>query len=146
MTAIQEQLMGALVGLARATNGGCDMSDSACRAMICGLTHPNPDEGVVKLVRNAKRDLVPACSVCANPCGRTEDFDPSHLKRENSMIRERKLALYELLRCIARQTEGQEPDRETARFLFEGLFRIGYEETADSLNAAINAAKRLLKD
>ena len=75
---LQDQLTGALIGLARATDTNPPTA-STHRAVIEGLfttlTNVNFNEETIlrqiETVRLEKAALIPGCSACASPCGRT---------------------------------------------------------------------------
>ena len=72
-------MTGALIGLARATDGGAQLAESTWKVMIEGLfttvTNVNFDEHticeLIKRVHAEKDALVPMCSGCGSPCVRT---------------------------------------------------------------------------
>lgn len=84
---LQDELTGALVGLARATDNAPDVNGDTWRLMIEGLfttvTNVNFNEEticrLIDRVRAEKARLVPDCAVCASACGRTDDYDMEKL-------------------------------------------------------------------
>lgn len=74
---LQDQLTGALIGLARSSEGN-QTTESTDRAMLSGLfttvTNVNFNPDTVKeqigLVHREREELVPVCSGCASSCGR----------------------------------------------------------------------------
>ena len=81
--ALQDELTGALIGLARSTDSDTERDPEVCRAMIEGLfttvTNVNFDEATIREriehVHEIKSKLVPNCASCESSCGRTEDYD-----------------------------------------------------------------------
>ena len=76
---LQDQLTGALIGLARACEGNEDQTDASTERLILeGLfttvTNVNFDnaalEKLLERVKAEKRKMVPDCFTCASPCPR----------------------------------------------------------------------------
>ena len=78
---LQDELTGALIGLARAANGLDSLSRRTYQLMIEGLfatvTNVNFDDemirGLLAQVRTEKNRLAPNCESCASSCERTGD-------------------------------------------------------------------------
>ena len=79
---LQDELTGALIGLARSLNGAGKVeqrtSDLVIRSLFATLTNVNFNEASIKemiaAVQQEKDSLKPGCRSCANPCGMTEDL------------------------------------------------------------------------
>jgi len=105
----QEQLLGALIGLVRATENNEDkLTDETHRlvrdvlAARCSDTW-NDEAALASLmeqVRTEKRRLVPDCFVCQTPCGRTSDYDMMQLDTASQALRDVKHRILE--RCCQR--------------------------------------------
>ena len=84
---LQDELTGALIGLARATDNAPYVNDGTWRLMIEGLfatvTNVSFDTAAIRAlldrVHAEKARLVPNCAPCAAPCGRTGDYDMAQL-------------------------------------------------------------------
>ena len=136
---LQDQLTGALIGLARATSGG-QPGESADRAMIHGLfatiTNVNFDDdsirSLIQTVHAEKEKLAPNCSSCANPCQRSDDYDMNLLWQEpDEDVRSLKSLLLFGLRGMAAyawhaMTLGIS-DETVNRFFYRGMFAVGWE-------------------
>ena len=80
--ALQDELTGALVGLARAARGDTEPDENTYKILIEGLftTVTNvsfDDEAIrkqIEAVRKEKERLVPQFSSCGSPWGQTDDF------------------------------------------------------------------------
>lgn len=70
-----------------------------------------------------KREMVPDCFYCANPCGRTAALDLNTLEGEPRQVLETKLAILEETRICA----GSERSQETDMKLYRGLVILGLE-------------------
>ncbi len=133
---LQDQLTGALIGLARAADTNTP-STSTHRAVIEGLfttlTNVNFNEETVRqqidTVRREKGLLTPNCSACACPCGRTDEYDMSNLWEADEDIRSLKSLILFGLRGMAAYAYHAMvlgyTDEEVNRFFYEGLFAIG---------------------
>ena len=132
----QDQLTGALIGLARAADTNKPTA-STHRAVIEGLfttlTNVNFNEETVRrqidIVRREKAALTPDCGACACPCGRTDEYDMNLLWEANEDIRSLKSLILFGLRGMAAYAYHAMvlgyTDEEVNRFFYEGLFAIG---------------------
>ena len=132
----QDQLTGALIGLARAADTN-EPTASTHRAVIEGLfttlTNVNFNEETVRrqidMVRREKAALTPDCGACACPCGRTDEYDMNLLWEANEDIRSLKSLILFGLRGMAAYAYHAMvlgyTDEEVNRFFYEGLFAIG---------------------
>ena len=132
----QDQLTGALIGLARAADTNVPTA-STHRAVIEGLfttlTNVNFNEETVcqqiDTVRREKALLTPNCGACACPCGRTDEYDMNLLWEANEDIRSLKSLILFGLRGMAAYAYHAMvlgyTDEEVNRFFYEGLFAIG---------------------
>lgn len=87
---LQDELTGALIGLARATIGDTLATEETWNVMITGLfatlTNVSFDDAAIReqisAVHRAKDALVPQCQSCGAPCGRNDDYDLRQLWEE----------------------------------------------------------------
>jgi hydroxylamine reductase len=141
---LQDQLTGALVGLARAVSGN-EPNDSTNRAMIEGLfatiTNVSFDSEAIKLlidkVHHEKDALVPQCACCASHCVRNDDYDMNQLWNDNEDIRSLKSLILFGLRGMAAYAYHAlmlgYTDEEVNHFFYEGMFAIGEDWGMDEL-------------
>jgi len=142
---LQDELTGALIGLARATEGTTVPTESTYRTIIEGLfttiTNVSFDNDaitdMIQKVYKEKNKLVPDCAVCASPCGRNNDYDMDLLWNDNENIRSLKSLILFGIRGMAAYAYHAMvlgyTDKEVNDFLCEALFKIGYEENTDTL-------------
>lgn len=84
------RLVGALIGLVRATDGMVHVTDDTNNIIIEGLHMSDialgiSDADMKAMITRAHADkhtIVPDCSVCGAPCGRTADYDWESVYRE----------------------------------------------------------------
>ena len=138
---LQDKLTGALIGLARATEGNEHMvTDSTAAVIVEGLfatlTNVNFDStdllGLIGKVEIEKKKLVPDCFHCASPCGRTNDYDLSKLWNADEDIRSLKSLILFGIRGIAAYAYHAAvlgyKDEVIHQFLYKALIAIGIDE------------------
>ena len=125
---LQDELTGALIGLARATDNAPDVNDGTWRLMIEGLfttvTNVSFNEKTLRelidRVHAEKARLVPDCSDCAAPCGRAADYDMTNLWNAQEDIRSLKSLILFGVRGMAAYTDDAVND-----FFAKALFAVG---------------------
>ena len=134
---LQDELTGALIGLARVTDNAPDVNEGTWRLMIEGLfttvTNVNFNENTLKKlidrVHEEKARLMPDCSVCASPCGRTTDFDMAEVWEAQEDIRSLKSLILFGIRGMAAYAYHamvlDYTDEELNRFFAKALFAVG---------------------
>ena len=137
MAALQDELTGALIGLARASADSSLPAGSIDQLLIQGLfttvTNVNFNEetirNLIRLVHEEKERLVPDCSVCGSPCGRTEDYDLSLLWNAPEDIRSLKSLILFGIRGVGAYAYHAMvlgyTDEELNRFIRKALFAVG---------------------
>ena len=142
---LQDVLIGALIGLARAIDDPATVSDETWTVMTEGLLATAPDacpvdaaiEALIRKVRAEKERLAPGCSQCMAPCGRTADYDMQALWNAEEEVRTLKLRiladLREIAAHIAHAPAQQDEKTDVYPLLSEALFKIGYDESVDAL-------------
>ena len=142
---LQDELTGALIGLARSMDDTTMISQNTWRIIIEGLfttvTNVSFDntaiENMIQKVRAEKERLVPNCSNCQAPCGRTEEYDMQKLWNDDEDIRSLKSLIIFGIRGMAAYAYHANvlnyEDTEVNQFFREALFKIGYEESVERL-------------
>ena len=142
---LQDELTGALIGLARATDQTPDTNDGTWRLLIEGLfttvTNVNFSETSIRAllarVHAEKQRLVPNCAACTAACGRTSDYDLAQLWNAQEDIRSLKslilfgvrgMAAYAHHAMVLGYTDG-----DVNRFLAKALFAVGEDWGMDEL-------------
>lgn len=141
---LQDRLTGALIGLARTTDGNQPTAHT-WRLMMEGLfttvTNVNFNaetiEAQICRVHEEKERLAPGCLGCADPCGRTEDYDMAELWHAQEDIRSLKSLILFGIRGMAAYAHhaivlGYEDD-EVNRFFAKALFAVGEDWTIEEL-------------
>lgn len=152
---LPDELTGALIGLARAVEGHGPATEETSSALLKGLAATadgaSPGDEALRLqieeTHQAKAALAPMCAHCAAPCGKTADYDMRLLRDAPEDVRALKGKLFsELQEMAARVSPALTPglfDAELCRFFCEGLFRIGYEESAEPLLAFLQRVEEM---
>ena len=142
---LQDELTGALIGLARAVDSAAAISKSTSQVIIEGLfttvTNVSFDdaaiENMIQKVRAEKERLVPGCSKCQSPCGKSDEYDMQQLWNADEDIRSLKSLILFGIRGMAAYAYHANvlnyEDAEVNRFFCEALFKIGYEESVETL-------------
>ena len=86
MDQLWNELLGAVIGLARASEGNeADLTEETHAALLAGLS-ATPEDGAVALsacidrIHAEKQRIIPNCYACAMPCGRTADYNIEALR------------------------------------------------------------------
>lgn len=141
---LQDELTGALIGLARASYGNRPAA-STHRALIEGLfttvTNVNFNEETIRkqieTVTEEKNTLIPRCGECGEPCGKNDNYDMKRLWDTDEDIRSLKSLILFGLRGMAAYAYhalvlGYEDDEVNA-FFYEGLFAVGEDWDMEQL-------------
>jgi hydroxylamine reductase len=141
---VQDELTGALIGLARAAEG-TEPTVATHRAMLEGLfttiTNVNFDSEKVQRqidnVRAEKEKLVPQCGCCASECGRNDEYDLKNLWEDNEDIRSLKSLILFGLRGMAAYAYHAlvlgYTDDAVMDFFYKGMYAIGEDLSMDQL-------------
>ena len=112
---VRDELLGALVGLARATTSEpkTDDTDEVLNAGLRLLAQPDvPEEKLqrmLSIVHTEKHRVAPNCAACAMPCGNTNDYDLARLWNAPQDVRALKLRMLAAAIRLAQQTDRRLP-------------------------------------
>ena len=152
---LQDELTGALIGLARAADNAPDANASTWRLMIDGLfttvTNVSFNEETIRmLIERAhaeKARLVPNCAACATACGRTDDYDMEKLWNAQEDIRSLKSLILFGARGMAAYAHHAMAlgyaDDEVNRFFMKALIAVGEDCNMDELLPIVMEVGRL---
>lgn len=152
------ELLGAAVGLVRAADSNSRTDEGTFALLIkafsllkqfaeaemtqAELLKSKLPEAVEK-IHAEKYRLVPDCSSCAAPCGRTEDYDVRRIIDAPPEIRTAKLCLVQsLLNTAAGRPFG---DENTFMCIARGIFMLGEDCTAEELSGSASEIENLRK-
>ncbi len=138
---LQDQLTGALIGLARATEGNeARITAETDKLVIDGLftciTNVNFNNETLNQLMNRvnaeKQRLVPDCSSCGSACGRTNDYDMKELWDADEDIRSLKSLILFGIRGMAAYAYHAAvlgyTDETVNRFFYKALFAVGAKD------------------
>lgn len=155
---LQDELTGALIGLARAIDDPALASAETWAIMTEGLLATAPDaslsdaalETLIQNVRTEKARLAPGCSSCTAPCGRTADYDMQALWTAEEEVRALKLRiladLREIAAHIAHAPAQQDEENDVYPLLSEALFKIGYDESTEALMPTVRKVEEMKRN
>ena len=142
---LREELLGALVGLARATTSE-PKTETTDDVLNAGLhLAAQPDAPVEKLqqmlaiARTEKHTVAPNCATCAMPCGNTADYDFARLRSAPEAVRALKLRL---LDALFRLAQGR-PDEAAQYSIYQGLFTLAEDWDEALLLPVVQRAEEL---
>ncbi|MBR3972781.1 MAG: hypothetical protein IKJ99_02375 [Oscillospiraceae bacterium] len=122
MDEINEKVIGALIGLARATDGNEHLiSEDVTAVIIEALT--SSDNQILEKIDEEKRKMVPGCFACANPCGRTAYFDFAELQKADEEVCCLKMQILKSLQQLAHSQENADQV-----LFYKGLIVVGMED------------------
>ena len=142
---LQDELTGALIGLARAIEGTAVPTQTTYQTIVEGLfttiTNVSFDNDaindMINKVRTEKEKLVASCSRCQTPCGKSDEYDMNELWNENEDIRSLKSLILFGIRGMAAYAYHARvlgySDEEVNKFFCEALFMIGYGDSLETL-------------
>jgi len=142
---LQDELTGALIGLARATDGDTHPDANTWRLIVDGLfttvTNVNFNAATIRdliaRVHTEHDRLVPGCSACGSPCGRNADYDMRELWTADEDIRSLKSLILFGIRGMAAYAHHAMvlgyADEELNRFFARALFTVGEELDMEQL-------------
>ena len=142
---LQDELTGALIGLARATDGDTPVNADTWRLMIEGLfttvTNVSFNEKTIRelidRVHEEKERLAPKGSGCGSRCGRNDDYDMNLLWNAQEDIRSLKSLILFGVRGMSAYAHHAMvlgyTDEEVNRFFAKALFAVGEDWGMDEL-------------
>ena len=142
---LQDELTGALIGLARATSGATQATPDTWPIFIEGLfttvTNVNFNEKTIRAmldrVETEKAKLASGCSACASNCDRRDNYDMNELWNAQEDIRSLKSLILFGVRGMAAYAHHAMVlgymDDEVNRFFAKALFAVGEDWGMDEL-------------
>ena len=143
---LQDELTGALIGLARAVAGNehlvtPELDRLVMHGLFATLTNVNFDDNCLKeltdRVHTAKLNLAPSCTACGSPCGRSDDYDMNSLWTSDEDIRSLKSLILFGIRGVAAYAYHADvlgyTDPDVNRFFYKALFIVGSDSEMQEL-------------
>lgn len=138
---LQDELTGALIGLARATEGNEqlvteEINQLVLEGLFTTITNVNFNDETLKLlidkIEDTKKKLVPNCFTCSDSCGRNNNFDMNTLWTTDEDIRSLKSLILFGIRGMAAYAYHASvlgyTDETISKFFYKALFAIGMKD------------------
>ena len=138
---LQDELTGALIGLARATEGNEqfvteEVNQLVLEGLFTTITNVNFNDETLKLlidkIEDTKKKLVPNCFTCSDSCGRNNNFDMNTLWTTDEDIRSLKSLILFGIRGMAAYAYHASvlgyTDETISKFFYKALFAIGMKD------------------
>ena len=138
---LQDELTGALIGLARAAEGNEhlvneEMNQLVLEGLFTTVTNVNFNDETLKIliykIENAKKKLVPNCFTCSGSCGKNDNFDMNTLWTTDEDVRSLKSLILFGIRGMAAYAYHASvlgyTDETISKFFYKALFAIGMKD------------------
>ena len=138
---LQDELTGALIGLARAAEGNEhlvteEMNQLVLEGLFTTITNVNFNDETLKLlidkIEDTKKKLVPNCFTCSGSCGRNDNFDMNTLWTTDEDIRSLKSLILFGIRGMAAYAYHASvlgyTDETISKFFYKALFAVGMKD------------------
>lgn len=138
---LQDELTGALIGLARAAEGNEhlvneEMNQLILEGLFTTVTNVNFNDETLKIliykIENAKKKLVPNCFACSGSCGRNDNFDMNTLWTTDEDVRSLKSLILFGIRGMAAYAYHASvlgyTDETISKFFYKALFAVGMKD------------------
>ena len=138
---LQDELTGALIGLARATEGNEqlvteEMNQLVLEGLFTTITNVNFNDETLKLlidkIEDTKKKLVPNCFTCSDSCGRNNNFDMNTLWTTDEDVRSLKSLILFGIRGMAAYAYHASvlgyTDETISKFFYKALFAVGMKD------------------
>lgn len=143
---LQDELTGALIGLARATVNNEDLiTDTTDQLILDGLfttvTNVNFNNetlrSLIDQIHLERNRFTPMCSSCVSPCGKANDYDMSDLWNADEDTRSLKSLILFGIRGISAYAYHAAvlgyKDKDVNQFFYKALFAVGMDWDMDEL-------------
>ena len=138
---LQDELTGALIGLARAVEGNEhlvneEMDQLVLEGLFTIVTNVNFNDETLKIliykIENEKKKLVPNCFTCSGSCGRNDNFDMNTLWTTDEDVRSLKSLILFGIRGMAAYAYHASvlgyTDETISKFFYKALFAVGMKD------------------
>lgn len=149
LSVLQQQLLGKLVGLARAYYAEEAYADTNHIMLLslqeCLITEHSSIprlQSILEQLKETKALLTPNCAMC-NMCNRTHDYDIKQFGNSEEDVQHIKLLLLFSLHTLAHFVSVQE-DKNSYEIFYKGLFAFGEDWSVEYLTPIIKEIGQLL--
>lgn len=148
---MKEKLLGAVIGLARATENNEDLITNKTHkilteGLIASLPESKYSENDLVIlyakIMAEKERIIPSCFTCAFPCGRTDNYDMKELWNMEKSLREKKLKLLLGIQYLAMNEDRTE---ETTLYLYKALILFGIYWDEDGMIPILDELEMMIQ-
>ena len=148
---MKEKLLGAVIGLARATENNEDLITNKTHkilteGLIASLPESEYSENDLVIlyakIMAEKERIIPSCFTCAFPCGRTDNYDMKELWNMDEKLRELKLKLLLGIQYLAMNENRTE---ETNLYLYKALILFGIYWDEDGMIPILDELEMMIQ-
>ena len=138
---LQDELTGALIGLARSAEGNMHLltertDDLVIEGLFTTVTNVNFNNetitALIHRIEDEKNRMVPGCTACGAPCGRNDDYDMNDLWQADEDIRSLKSLILFGIRGMAAYAYHANVlgyrNQEVNRFFYKALYAVGAKD------------------
>lgn len=150
---LQEKLIGALIGITRASNGNeIILTKDTDKLVVESLlaTRENAaatEDTLLSLIERAveeKKRIIPNCFYCESTCLRKMDYNMASMENEDEAVRAVKLELLATIQKLAAVSYQEElagtVNKERNEFFYTALYAIGMDWSESELRSVLEQA------
>ena len=143
---IYHRLLGALVGLVRATEGNEDLVNKNTDALVLEALRLDGEcataeviNALIERIIAEKKRLIPNCFCCTASCGRNDDYDMQELYNAPEDIREAKLTMLSSLQRLAKQANSpNDQPNEIWETVYNAVYYLGLDLDKNQFSPMLN--------
>lgn len=141
-----DKLLGALVGLVRATEGNEDLVNETTDSLVIESLRldeensaPDEIESLIERITAEKKRLVPNCFSCLASCGKTNNYDMQELYNAPKDVCEAKLTMLAKLQRLANQVNcPNDLPSGIWETVYNAVFYLGLDLDKDQFSPMLN--------
>ena len=150
---LQEKLIGALIGITRASNGNESiLTKDTDKLVVESLLAASPNavanettlQALIDRAVEEKKRIIPNCFYCESTCLRKMDYDMTSMQNENKAVRAVKLELLAAIQKLAAVSYQEELtgiiNKERNEFFYTALYAIGMDWSEIELRSVLEQA------
>ena len=150
---LQEKLIGALIGITRASNGNESiLTKDTDKLVVESLLATSPNavanestlQALIDRAVEEKKRIIPNCFYCESTCLRKMDYDMTSMQNENKAVRAVKLELLAAIQKLAAVSYQEELtgiiNKERNEFFYTALYAIGMDWSEIELRSVLEQA------
>ena len=145
----EKELVGALIGLAKACNVHLKTENTdkiIIQSLASIFQNEQQFEELLQKVREEKLAVAPDCATCLNPCGNTDEYNLNELQSPevNQNVRDLKMELLNVSYKLAFNIlHDNIEDRETGiKALYKALCVISYDVTEERVRIVLSELEK----